>query len=357
MRVVVRTDASLEIGSGHVMRCLTLAQGLRDVGGDVMFVCRAHPGHMGNQIAARGYKVGLMPAATLDKDPSSQHAHWLGATNEKDAAETRATMKAFGFTNADWLIVDHYAIDSRWEAAMRPVVSRILAIDDLADRRHDCDILLDQNLVANFETRYQGLLPAGAVVFVGPKFALLQPEYADLHKQAQTRSEPAQRILIYFGAADHRDLTTWFLSSLLQLRPSDFAIDVVANNSHPNFSGLKTLSERDPRVRLHGDLPTLAPLMAAADLAIGASGATSWERLCLKLPAIVVTLADNQRNVAAELHRRGLAHWLGDAATFEDLAWKELLRTALTPRDHDFSGVEEIDGKGMVRVRRAMMDF
>jgi UDP-2,4-diacetamido-2,4,6-trideoxy-beta-L-altropyranose hydrolase len=179
MNITIRTDASTRIGLGHLVRCRTLATALRDQGATVRFICRAHPGHQIAALRADGLDVTALPAPPDQEAADGDYAAWLGVPQAQDAAETIAALAA---DRPDWLIVDHYGLDVDWEQALRPHVGRILVIDDLANRRHDGDLLLDQNYAPAGTTRYQGLLPPGARTLLGPAYALLRPEYAQ-HRQ------------------------------------------------------------------------------------------------------------------------------------------------------------------------------
>ena len=175
MTIIFRTDASLLIGSGHVMRCLTLADELRLRGSNVMFICREHPGNLIDLIKDKGFTVAALqqPKTEYFMTPEDvAHAAWLGVSWKNDATDT---IPILGKTKPSWLIVDHYAIDCRWENMLRHHVGKIMVIDDLADRSHDCDLLLDQNLYQDMETRYNHLVSNSCLKFLGPKFALLRP--------------------------------------------------------------------------------------------------------------------------------------------------------------------------------------
>ena len=312
LQIVFRTDASPTIGTGHVMRCLTLAGALAKKGAVVSFICREHAGHLCDLIEAQGFRVYRLPAPDSDFEAgrTPAHAAWLGATWQEDAGQTGAVIKTLG-ARPDWLVVDHYALDSRWERALRPLVGRIFVIDDIADRDHDCDLLLDQNLFADMQTRYADKVPADCRLLLGPEYALLQPIYAELHDRIPPREGPVRRILISFGGADRDNLTGRALVAFLGLNRPDIGVDVVISDSSPYASEIRALVAGHANIHLHSNLPTLAPLMTRADLAIGAAGITSWERLCLGLPALVVTLAENQRPIAEELQRLRLVRWLG----------------------------------------------
>ena len=172
MKTVFRADASTEIGTGHVMRCLSLANRLRRAGHASYFICRDLPGNLASFIEGCDFKVHLLPAppskvagcVTASEPP---HARWLGVPWDVDARDTAGALQQLG-ADIDWLVVDHYAIDSHWEASLRPFANGIMVIDDLADRRHDCDLLLDQNLSRNAEQRYQGKVMEDCRLLLGP---------------------------------------------------------------------------------------------------------------------------------------------------------------------------------------------
>ncbi len=356
MQIAFRVDASLQMGTGHVMRCLTLAQALHDRGAHCRFICRQHPGHLLERIRQAGFEATALPLSDpSDRDrydaPADQpvlaHAHWLGTDWQTDAAQTIA---ALGGDRPDWVIVDHYALDQRWESQLRPHCGKIMVIDDLADRDHDCDLFLDQNLVANLEHRYDTRLPAHCARLLGPSYALLQPQYADLHPRTPPRLGPVQRILVYFGGADNQNLTGLAITAFLALDRADIALDVVINPASPHAVAVRQQVRGHSPITLHEGLPSLAPLMVQADLAIGAGGATSWERCCLGLPALVVTLAENQRPITAELDRQGLVRWLGD----QNSVTLSSLKTALLDEDSLAQGSSRcralVDGQGAERV-------
>ncbi len=294
------------------MRCLTLAKALRGSGAAVSFVCREHVGHLCTLILEMGFAVhrlGSSDSLAATGEESLAHAGWLGATQAQDAAQTLAAVQAMR-VKPDWLIVDHYGIDQYWEKSLRPAVGRIMVIDDLADRQHDCDVLLDQNLVAEMEVRYSARVPAACKQLLGPYYALLQTDYAERHELAIPRTGAVRRILIYFGGADVDNVTGRSLNAFLRLGRDDIDVDLVVGNGMYGEAIRRQAAGR-PNIHLHDRLPTLAPLIEAASLGIGAGGSTSWERLCLGLPSIVIALADNQVPIAAELGRRGLACSLG----------------------------------------------
>jgi UDP-2,4-diacetamido-2,4,6-trideoxy-beta-L-altropyranose hydrolase len=351
--VVFRADASSRIGHGHVVRCLTLAGVLRDHGIESTFVCREHDGHLCDRIAQRGFGVARLPldAEAARTEHEEEGAGSLGACWHDDARETSAAIAALG-PPPEWLIVDHYAIDRRWEAALRGQVGRIMVITDVPSSIHDCELLLDQNLVASMSERHADLVPPHCALLLGPTYALLQPEYASLRSATVPRGGAIKRILVAFGGADRNDMARRSVAAFLALHRSDIDVDVVVAGGADHAS-VVTLAREHANVHLHTPLPTLAPLMARADLAIGAGGTTTWERLALGLPALVVTTGDNQRAGAEELDRRGLIRWVGEAATVSDAelgaALREVVEQGLDPAWSERCR-RTVDGMGAERV-------
>ena len=353
--IIFRVDASLEIGTGHVTRCLTLAEALRESECECHFICREHPGNLIDLISERGFAVHSLSGVDMAQSLMHEHeplihAGWLGADWRLDAAQTREAIKDI---TADWLVIDHYAIDERWERELRPTCRRLMVIDDLADRTHDCDLLLDQNLVDGWPDRYCDKVPDNCALLLGPEYALLQPLYAELHEQIPQREGPIRRILVYFGGADIDNLTGMVISAFASLKTKDVAMDVVINPTAPHAASLRELTTTDSRIRLHERLPSLAPLMVKADFAIGAGGATSWERCCLGLPSAVVTLAENQIPIAAELHKQRLVQCLGHKDEVDERVMVEFLKNLI--ENGLKSGWSErcthaVDGKGTSRV-------
>lgn len=357
MRFVFRVDASRKIGSGHVMRCLTLAEQLSAQGSQCGFISRAHPGNLIELIRERGFE-----AIVLSLDPASPAAvrsdgyeHWLGCDWRSDAEVTHA---ALGTLRPDWMVVDHYALDARWEALIRPCCNRLAVIDDLANRSHDCDLLLDQNAVADAEIRYEGKVPHSCQLMLGPRHALLQSRYAALRGEACPRSGVVRRVLVYFGAADSGNLTGLTVEVLLELARPEITVDVVVDPAHPHATSLATKLAAHRNFTVHGRLPTLAPLMKSADLAIGAGGATSWERCCLGLPSLVITLADNQRPIAAELDRLGVLRWLGHQDEVDAAALRSALVDLVDGRrtaEWSRRALALVDGLGAARVAEMLL--
>lgn len=305
MRAAFRVDASASIGSGHVMRCLALAEELRRRNISSTFLCRAFPGHAGDAILRQGFDLRLLPLGSHAASPPPPHAPWLGASPEEDAAACAAQMPG----GTHWLIVDHYALDARWESAMRPLSSIQLAIDDLADRPHSCDFLLDQNLSPQPETRYAGLLPATCTQLLGPSYALLHPSFAAASPRTTERTS-VQRLLLFFGGGDTDNLTC---RALRELASVSIPADVVIGSANPHHPEVEALCKNsNGRWLLHVQTTRMPDLMLQADLALGAGGCSHWERCLLGLPALVVTTAGNQVATTRRVAEQGACRILGN---------------------------------------------
>ena len=357
MHIAFRTDASLQIGSGHVMRCLTLADALKARGAQCHFICRAHPGHLLDVIHQHGHKVNCLAAPVQHNQQSEPaHAAWLGSTWQADAQETASVLASL---KPDWLVVDHYALDQRWETALRSHRKKSLVIDDLADRSHDCDLLLDQNL-GRQAAHYASLVLTQCKVLVGPQYALLRPEFAALRSYSLRRRQRVtlKHLLITMGGVDLPNATMQVLLALKACPlPHDCRISVVMGQQAP---WLRQVQEQSLDMPWPTEVPVsisdMAKRMADSDLAIGAAGSTSWERCCLGLPTLVVVLADNQWPGAKALQAARAAYLIGGVG--EIAAQLPLAFQALT---QDFrlmhlstAASAVTDGRGVDKVLQAM---
>lgn len=307
MRVVIRTDAASHIGIGHVMRCLTLANALQAKGAKVSFVCRPFVGDLRGFIAEEGHRVYLLPPAMRGTKLESglaqtpPHAAWLGESWETDLAQTKVVLDGKVF---DWLIVDHYSLDSRWEDPMRKFSRKILVIDDLADRMHNCDLLLDQTL-GRSEGEYKNRVPKNCILLTGANFALLRPEFSGLRDYSLKRREKpkVEQLLISMGGIDQFNVTGQLLEALqFSSLPPNCRVTVVMGDTSPWLDKVREQAKKLTQpTEVLGKVSNMAKLMADSDLSIGAAGSTSWERCCLGLPAIMLVLAENQRAIGSAL--------------------------------------------------------
>ncbi len=317
MKVAIRVDSSTAIGSGHLMRCVTLAERMRkEKNAEVHFISRDLDGNLNNLTKTAGFFLHILPRHPIDKSLKGYMA-WLTVPQDVDAVETKAVLQEFGKVGR--LVVDSYALDITWEQEMRPFVDEIFVIDDLANRVHDCDILLDQNFYLNKETRYVGLVPKGCKLLLGPRYALLREEFHEARKHLRHRNCKLRNILVFYGGSD---LTNETMKALLALRvfhetKPEMTVDVIVGASNPYQEEIRAfcnMSDIKGWITCHCQVDNMADYMARADLALGAGGSTTWERCFLELPAIVTTVAENQVSISEDCAAAGYITYLGRAA-------------------------------------------
>ena len=284
-RIVFRVDAAAGLGGGHVMRCLSLAGELARRGASIAFLSRASTETFAPALTRAGFPV-VAAGEDAEADCALILSHCAGP--------------------ADVLVIDSYALAAPYERIVARAAKRVMVIDDLVNRPHVCDLLLDTSFNRK-ATDYAGLVPPATTMLMGSQYALLRPEFAALRGESMARrqaNDPVKRILVSLGLTDVGGITGTVTDALLTL-PFDGAVDVVIGPSAPSLLRLKTLAARDSRINLHIDPPDMARLMCDADLAIGAGGTTTWERCCLGLPTVTLVLADNQRKSVATLADAG----------------------------------------------------
>jgi len=354
LRVAFRADASFTIGTGHVMRCLTLADALRERGVECVFLSRDHAGNLHEIVEARGYSLlslGGVDGAT-GQGSTIGYAHWLGVDLQRDIDDTCSRLASLHF---DWLVVDHYALDTQWEESMRPFCNRIMAIDDLADRNHSVDLLLDQNLGAA-AIHYEPRVPKKCILLVGPHYALLRQEFADLRNLSLSRRSEGKlyRLLVTMGGVDCDDATSAVLDGLGQCEVSgEFAVTVVMGPSALWRDKVMAKAERLPfPVVVLENAQNMGALMRDADLAIGSAGSTSWERCCLGLPSLQVVLAENQRRIANALSQAGASYSLERSSLVTDIGqiMRSLTEDPMLLVRMSVAAAQVTDGQGAERV-------
>ncbi len=304
--VVVRADSSLILGAGHIMRCMTLAEEIRQFGARVIFVCRELPGSASLWLARKNWEVLWLP-------------YHPEAPSHEPVQEFLDVLKNLDQV-PDWLIVDHYNIDRQWESAVLDSVKQIMVIDDLANRPHHCDLLLDLTLNRKYQD-YENLIPAHCKPLLGTDFALLRRQFATARPSALTNLQQTQktkRILIGFGGTDNKNTAGLTLDALSNIEAE---IDVLVGSNSPNLSALRTCAKKKGSIHLHTDVDDVSTLMANASIALGAGGGTSWERCCMGLPSLLIQTADNQEFLVRALAQAGGARFIG---TSEDLSVETL---------------------------------
>lgn len=348
--IAFRVDASSQIGTGHFMRCLTLAGGLKQHGAKIRFVSRHLPEHLHSMLAEKGHEFVSLDSTQNDMALDElAHAHWLGVSQAQDAADSIRMLSDEAW---DWLVIDHYALDSRWETMLRQTANKILVIDDLADRQHDCDVLLDQNFYTDMQTRYASKVPPHCQLLLGPRYALLRDEFRRLREQVKLRKGPVKRILVFFGGIDADNYTGYAIEALSEIALSDLHVDVVIGTQYPYREQIKAVCAQHGFI-CHVQTDKMAELMAAADLAVGAGGSATWERCCLGLPTLVFCTADNQQKQIADAAQEGFLYAPEINIDLADVIKNHT--TAILENGHlrrliSRSAMQAVDGLGVSRI-------
>ena len=345
-KIFIRVDSGIEIGAGHAMRCLSLAQALKKMNFELCFISKKTGGNISKLFTDKGFRVYYI------QDNNSKLKKREIVKN--DATQT-AKIIIKHQTKSSWILVDHYDLDFQWEKSLRKYVNKIIVIDDLA-RKHDSDLLLDQNYNENLKTRYNKLVPRKCIKLLGPKYALLRNEFSVLRKIVKPRKN-FKRILISFGGSDPTNETEKVLSAIKILKTKNQfqkEVNVVITNSNKNKNKIKQLCNSIPNTKFYQNVYNIGKLMCKADLAVGAGGSSTWERFCLGLPTIVSIVSDNQQKTTKALAKKqyiinvGLAKNLSVkkyVKIFENLDIKKL-------RSISKNSLKVVDGNGSVRVAR-----
>lgn len=338
------------------MRCLSLANALAAKGGQVRFVCHRLSGTLAGLVRQAGHElVALADGDAAGQPEDAPHAR---QGEDREAADARNTMRALSDRSWDWLVVDHYRLSARWESALRACAGRILVIDDFANRIHDCDALLDPGVVAPASSCRERQVPQGCRLLLGPGYALLRDQFARQRASVSVRRGPVRRVLILMGGMDSGNETEKAIRAVARIPQRTFDVEVVVGADHPALAQVRAACDRHG-YRCHVQVADVAAVMARVDLAIGGCGSSSWERCCLGLPTIGLTLAENQASIAKGLEERGAIVHLGDAADVSETDLAEallgLIRDPQQLAALSAAALELTDGKGAERVREFMI--
>ena len=325
----------------------------------VTFICRAFDDSAGQMVRRAGFEVESLPFSNDDTQAGRDltgYCRWLGVEPDRDANETIRAMKAIDAV--DWLIVDHYALDHFWESKMRPHVGKILAIDDIANRAHDCDVLVDQNH-GHEDGRYTGLIPAQCQALVGAKYALLRDEFYRARQSSPERSGYIERILVFYGGVDSTNETCKAVSALAALDKLEPIVEAVIGAANRQTEEIAERVATLPNARVHTRVERMSELMITADLCLGAAGTTSWERCCLGLPTVMTAVAENQISIARAIDQAGAGAYLGtpELVTAEMLT-ETIEQLAISPRSLmglSMCAKTLVDGLGAQRVAGVML--
>lgn len=357
-RVAIRVDASTLLGTGHLMRCLVLARGLRVRGCQVTLISREHPGHLSDWVeTSQGFPVLRLPGI-IPADGANPEDGGLGVSEAEDADATIELLDAAG--GADLAIVDHYGLSRPWEERVRTRVRRLLAIDDLANRPHEVDVLLDPNVHSEPSARYHDLVSSRTRLLLGPRYVPLRPAFLRRARTLRRRPGAGSRILVYFGGTDRGGILQASLEALARLQWPGRDVIVLVGATDPRREALMALSESVGYRALPGLGQDMPRLMSRVDMALGACGSTQWERCVMGLPSLVVTLARNQEATARALDSMGvvrLAGSIGDCHVPGLMAHLSELRAHPAERRRMVErGRALVDGQGADRVIQVLLE-
>ena len=357
MLVLFRADASIDIGSGHVMRCLSLANELKKAGNECRFICADLEGNLIDVIRSNGYFV--YPLKEVRLTGNSEYSKTSGLPKIDEKFDAFQTLNAIGHTRVDWMVVDHYQLGGEWESLVKSASRYVMAMDDLADRPHDCDLLLDQTFGRD-SSDYKKWVPIDCKVLCGSRYALLRPDFAVARANSLARRQAAEikRILVAMGGVDKDNMTTQILNSIAGASLAyDCKVTVLMGTASPWIDDVVSLAARS---QLHTEvmvgIADVAAVMSQCDLAIGAPGTSAWERCCLGLPSILVVIANNQTKVAAELSAVGAACIIDRDKIHTSLA-SQIDRFVREPKalaDMSQNAAGLVDGLGVQRIIKQM---
>lgn len=353
MNIIFRVDASTNIGSGHVRRCLILASYLRNRGANVSFICREVIGNLCCLLEEAQFIVHRLP---FDHSSAGKSAYQNMRVGD-DAMASAAIIEKY--RAIDWLVIDHYCLGQEWERAVSQSVQKIFVIDDLANRPHSCSALLNHAYLNDLRKRYDSLVSPNTKLLLGPKHFILNPVFHNARNNAVPLVSRSQRMLIFFGGADVTDETTKAVQALGTLASYNMDVDVVITRQNRHRDSIKALVKDFKQHTLHEDLPDLSQLMAQATIILGAGGGTIYESLFMGLPSIIVTTAEHQTAAAKQLHQSRLILWLGSSPSITATAIRDAMNPWVSKKSDKVLVEPEklmnvVDGKGLNRIEKVL---
>ncbi len=362
MAFIFRSDSAEFIGTGHIRRCLNIAKEIKERGSDSIFICNSYKGNINNEIK-KNFKVLELPKKKISlkekefytNNNNQLYKDWLGCNEEEDAINSLDLILKIKNITIDWVIVDHYSLGEIWEKTIKNGLknfnknTKILVIDDLYNRNHYCEILLNQNYFTNDNLdKYKNILSIHSQLLIGPHYALLGKDYFGINNLTK-KSREIKRILIYFGGVEN-SIHHKVIESISAEKFSEIIFDYIISKSSKYYSYLKNIENKVENIYVHDIKKTLADFILRSDLFIGAGGSTSLERLCLGIPSITIVLADNQQEISENLNNDKYIKLIGNESSIshkmitkaiDDFIYKKVLLK---------DGKELVDGYGTKRV-------
>jgi UDP-2,4-diacetamido-2,4,6-trideoxy-beta-L-altropyranose hydrolase len=353
MKILLRCDAGRIRGSGHLMRCLTLAEALANQGHESVFVCREEAGEFLKLVRQKNFPLHTLPASG---GKIITEEIWSDKRQQEDFLLTR---RAVSGQNFDWVVADHYALGSAWETSCQSIAKKIMVIDDLANRPHDCDLLLDQNEYTDKDFRYQDLIAPGVKALLGAGYTLLRQEFSEARAAIRPMARQVKNVLILIGGGDYRGLTLRIIDAMMDR--TDLHIDVVTGRENSDRAAIEQHTAHDPRFTIYPSHPKISDLMLKADIAFGAGGTATWEFCCLGVSALLISSADNQIRIGQDADRLGFARYIGhfDSVSGDDIkkAFAALADDVDLRQSLRAKACSLVDGNGSKRVCAVMTEL
>lgn len=360
MKVGFRVDAGVEMGGGHLVRCMCLAAELHSSGVvECIFIMREHHAGFIESVRQAGFDVVVLPLEFQPDYSCGDYVQWLGGSLNRELEMLLSEFERRGFSNSDWLVVDHYGLDSGYELEVKKSGVKVAVIDDLVNRQHQCDLLIDQTC-GRLIDEYKSLVNKSARLCVGHQYCLLRPEFRQWRKVALARRESfiaINQILVNFGSTDPSNITSEVLAHIKDwCIAENIILNVVLGSASPYIQDVEKVVSTIPQAVLHVDARNMAELMTYADIAIGAAGSATWERCSLGLPTLLVKTAENQSDVIDRMSSLG-------GTVFHDLLSKNqpelfLSEFAMLTRNYQAISVQAaslVDGRGVERVKNILI--
>ena len=335
----IRVDASPEIGIGHIMRCLTLAQELKNNFDKIIFLTRKDSGDFTETIMKNEFEVIFIPT-----------------NNDSDIIKNLITTYS---ENKNFLLIDHYDVDSNFESSLKNIFEKIFVIDDLANRKHDCDLLIDQNYYRDLNHRYKKLIQNDTITLLGSKYAIIRPEFRNINKKTIKKNSQIKKILVSFGGSDPTNECKKALDALCSIENNQFEIVAIVGIYNNKFERLKKLYEKYSNIKIYRHVNDLSQLMLNSDLFIGAGGTTTWERFYMGLPSIVIVISDDQKESIEFLSDMGHIINLGLAKNVTSKTYVQTLQKLNSDLIYNMSlnNQKLVDGNGSNRIKKQIIEL
>ena len=340
--IFIRVDSSTKIGYGHFMRCMALADTLQK-NFEINFITRSLEGSLISDIQKKGFGIFRF-YSNSEK------------INEKNDAQKTISLIKKHSGSKNILIVDNYQLSKKWETDVKPFVHKLIVIDDLSNRSHNCDLLIDQNLHTKVNGLYKGLIPSNCIKLIGPKFSMIRKEFRMMRKSVKPRTFPIKKILVSFGGSDIENQTLVALNSIKKMN-GKINVDVVVGKANKCKKTLKIFCNKNKHFTYHEQIDNIADLMLSSDLSIGSSGSTTWERCSLGLPAIVSISSNDQRDTANSLSKKKCVINLGDVKKVKESSYINAITNLKKNdlRNMSKNSMSLVDGNGTQRILKHIL--